>query len=81
MHASTTHIHQTEAVTLMSCSLQASSIKMFNMNEFISILAAIFTNVYNFSDFLFAILGDTLLYEFIPFKRKKLLQDEQILCS
>ena len=37
---------------------------MFNMNEFISILAAIFTNAYNFSDFLFATLGDTLLYEF-----------------
>ena len=61
--------------------LQASSIKMFNMNEFISILAAIFINAYNFSDFLFATLGDTLLYEFTPFKGKKLLQDEQILCS
>ena len=81
MHASTTHIHQTEAVTTMSCSLQSSSTKTFHMNEFISILAATFTNAFNFSDFLFATLGDTHLYKFTPFKGKKLLQDEQILCS
>ena len=81
MHTSTTHIHQTEAVTTMSSLLQASSIKMFNMNELISILASIFTNAYNFSGFLFAFRGNTLLYEFTPFKRKNLLQDEQILCS
>ena len=52
---------------------------MFNMNELISILASIFTNAYNFSGFLFASRGNTLLYEFTPFKRKNLLQDEQIL--
>ena len=69
------------SILLWKKQLQASSIKKFNMNEFISILAAIFTNAYNFSDFLFATLGDTLLYEFTPFKGKKLLQDEQILCS
>ena len=54
---------------------------MFNMNELISILASIFTNAYNFSGFLFASRGNTLLYEFTPFKRKNLLQDEQILRS
>ena len=81
MHTSKTHIHQTEAVTTMSCSLQANLIKMFNMNELVSILASIFTIAYNFSGFLFASRGNTLLYEFTPFKRKNLLQDEQILCS